>query len=47
MGLILADMIGTELIWRFPEVAREPLDGADVLAYCFWREVTSLEFLPA
>jgi hypothetical protein len=33
--LILSDVIGTELIWRFAKVAREPLDGADVLAYSF------------
>jgi hypothetical protein len=33
--LILPDVVRTELIWRLAEVAREPLDGADVLAYSF------------
>jgi hypothetical protein len=43
--LPLADVFRTELIGRLTEVAGEPLDGADVSAYSFRREVTSLEFL--
>lgn len=45
VGLILADMIRTELIWRLAEMAGEALDGADVGACSCLGVVTTLEFL--
>src|SRR6516225_1530050 len=45
VGLILPDMLRAEPIEWLVEIAREPLDSADVSAYSFCGEVTSLEFL--
>jgi hypothetical protein len=45
VGLVLTNMLRTELIGRLAEESREPLDGADIGAGSCWREVASLEFL--
>src|SRR6185437_9568351 len=43
MCLPLANVIGAEPIRRLAEILCEPLDSAEIAAYSFRREVTTLE----
>lgn len=43
MGLPLSNMIRAEPIRWLAEILREPLDSAEIAAYSFGREVTTLE----
>src|SRR5271166_5380150 len=45
IGLVMADVLGTELVWRAPEVTRKIFDGLQVYPGCSLGVITTLEFL--
>src|SRR5208337_3085380 len=44
-GLVMTDVLGTELVGRALEVTREIFDGLEVNAGCSLGVITTLEFL--